>query len=59
MHNEPRSKMRSEDFRSVWNQSIEAVHNDELNLALLAFEIQAELLPKRGKDRIREAIDRC
>jgi len=44
------------EFLLVRNQPIEAVHNNELNLTLLGFEIQTELLPKCGKDRVREAI---
>jgi hypothetical protein len=40
----------------IRNQPIEAVYNNELNLALLGFEIQTELLPESGEDRIREAI---
>src|SRR5262249_23114714 len=47
------------DFGLVRNQPIEAVHNNELDLTLLCFEIQTELLPKGGEDRIREAIDCC
>jgi hypothetical protein len=40
----------------IRNQPIEAVDNDELNLALLSLEIQTELLPESGKDRIRKAF---
>ena len=43
-------------FWLIRNQPIESVDNNELNLALLGFEIQTELLPERGEDRIREAI---
>jgi hypothetical protein len=46
----------SEFIQSIRNQPIEAVDNNELNLALLRFEIQTELLPNRGKYRIRGAI---
>jgi hypothetical protein len=53
------SQTQSIDFWLVRNQPIEAVHNYELNLTLLGFEIQTELLPKCGKDRIREAIGCC
>ena len=42
------------------NQPIDAgdnaVDNKELNLALLGFEIQTELLPESGKDRIGGAV---
>ena len=34
----------------VRNQPIDAVDNNELNLTLLGFEIQTELLPESGKD---------
>jgi hypothetical protein len=40
----------------IGNKPIEAVNNYELNLTLLGFEIQTELLPESGKDRIREAV---
>jgi len=34
----------------IRNQPIEVVDNNELDLALLGFEVQTELLPERGKD---------
>jgi hypothetical protein len=37
-------------FESIRNKPIEAVDNDELDLALLGFEVQTELLPEGGKD---------
>ena|ERR1017187_7528117 len=40
----------------IRNKRLKVVNNHKLNLASLWFEVQTELLPESGKDRIREAV---
>ena len=40
----------------IRNKRLNVVKNNKFNLDSLGFEVQTELLPESGKDRIREAV---
>src|ERR1700733_15260754 len=42
----------------IRNKRLKVVKNNKFNLDSLGCQVQTELLPERGKDRIREAVGR-